>query len=125
MQRLIHTLRAGVVTLILATCTSDRTPAGPDTPDDGVVVIRLGTDLRFNPSDVTVPAGTTIRWVNDAAMFHTITPDNAAQDGVWARRGVTASGEAFTHTFSRAGETYTYHCEPHLANGMTGTIRVQ
>jgi len=105
-------------------CTSDRSPAEPEEVD-GLVVIRLGADLRFNPSSLTVPAGTTVRWVNDVPMFHTITPDSTAQPGVWTRRVMNARNETFSDTFSQAGETYTYHCEPHLANGMTATVRVQ
>lgn len=118
-------LLAATLSAVAAACTSDRTPAEPDNGDEGVVVIRLGADLRFNPASFTIPVGTTVRWVNDVAMFHTITPDSTVQPGVWTRRAVSGRNEAFSHTFSQAGETYTYHCEPHLANGMTATVRVQ
>jgi plastocyanin len=92
---------------------------------DGVVEIRLTASLRFEPGDIVIPRGTTVRWVNAAAVFHTITPDNAAQSGVWVRRTMNGTGETFTHTFAEAGQTYTYHCEPHLSAGMTGRIRVE
>lgn len=120
-----NALLAATLSGAAAACMSDRTPAEPDDGENGIVVIRLGADLRFNPSSVTIPAGTTVRWVNDAAMFHTITPDSTLQPGVWTRRAVTGRSETFSHTFSQSGETYTYHCEPHLASGMTATVRVQ
>jgi plastocyanin len=69
-----NALLAAALSGAAAACTSDRTAVEPETDDEDVVVIRLGADLRFNPSSVTIPAGTTVRWVNDAAMFHTITP---------------------------------------------------
>jgi plastocyanin len=124
-QRPIRILLVAATLFGAAACTSDRSPAEPADEEEGVIVIRLGADLRFNPSSVMIPPGTTVRWVNDAAMFHTITPDSAGQPGAWTRRAVTGRNETFSHTFSEAGETYTYHCEPHLANGMTAVVRVQ
>jgi plastocyanin len=100
-------------------CVSDRTsgdegPIAPTPGPDGVVEIRLTENLRFDPADIVIPRGTTVRWINAAAIFHTITPDNASQSGVWTRRTISGAGETFTHSFGAAGQTYTYHCEPHV-----------
>lgn len=112
---------------MFASCTSDRSPtpepAGPD--PEGSVTIRVTAGLQFQPSNVTIAPGTTVRWVNDAAIFHTVTADSGSQPGVWSRRSLNTAGETFSHTFARSGETYTYHCEPHVNQGMRGTIRVQ
>lgn len=116
-----------IVCLLLGTVVAcdNGQPAEPDPPDEDVVEIRLTTGLRFVPDDVTIDPGTTVRWVNDAALFHTITPDEPDQPGVWSREVTTTPGPALTHTFDVPGETYTYHCEPHLQDGMVATIRVR
>jgi plastocyanin len=100
---------------------------GPPTDPGGStdVVITLTADARFSPSDVTIDPGTRVRWTSATSELHTITPDNAQQVGVWARATSSATGTVLTHTFTASGQTYTYHCEPHLALGMIGTIRVR
>jgi plastocyanin len=87
--------------------------------------VTLTAANRFSPADLTVDPGTTVRWLNAAAVTHTVTPDDANQPGVWARATTSQRGSVLTHTFTQAGRTYTYHCEPHLADGMTGVIRVR
>ncbi|MGQ0814991.1 MAG: plastocyanin/azurin family copper-binding protein [Gemmatimonadota bacterium] len=120
-----------IACLVLASCTSERSgsvePNGEDSSQGGAgtVVIRLTESLQFQPASIEIDPGTTVRWVNDAAIFHTVTPNNARQPGVWARRGMTTAGETFSHTFATGGQSYTYHCEPHEALGMRGTVRVR
>lgn len=95
------------------------------TVDPELVVIHLTSNLTFSPSSVTIDAGQTVRWVNDAAITHTVTPRDAAQSGVWGDVTLSSAGETFEHTFSVAGETYDYFCRPHEAQGMTGQITVR
>lgn len=85
-----------------------------------VVEITL-SGVTFTPSDVTIAPGTTVRWRNAQAVGHTITPDGHSE---WNRQTMTNEGQIFLHTFDAAG-TFPYFCEPHLSQGMTGTIRVQ
>lgn len=119
--------RARVVAIaaVLLACGGgyDGPPTGPGGSTD--VVITLTADARFSPNDVTVDPGTRIRWTSATSELHTVTPDNAQQAGVWARATSSAVGTVLTHTFNASGQTYTYHCEPHLSLGMTGTIRVR
>ncbi|HUF26196.1 MAG TPA: plastocyanin/azurin family copper-binding protein [Gemmatimonadaceae bacterium] len=100
---------------------------GPSQPPPGqqIVDIRLTSGLRFSSADVTIDPGTTIRWVNDGAIFHTVTPNDPNQAGVWNRTETTSAGVVLTHTFTTSGQTYAYHCEPHVSMGMTGVIRVR
>ena len=77
------------------------------------------TDNRFQPGRLTVPAGTTVTWVNRGTNVHTISAQDASFDS-----GPIGSGESFSFTFARAGE-YPLLCRQHLLNGMTGSVVVQ
>lgn len=90
--------------------------------------IRLTAGQEFSPAALTIPAGTTVRWINEAAMFHTVTPENESQPGVWSRRTTNSTGVVFEHTFTASGQTYRYRCEPHssgFTSGMVGVIQVE
>ena len=92
-----------------------------------LVEIHLTAATVFSVDDITIKPGTTIRWINDAALMHTITPENSSQPGVWQRVETSAPGVVLEHTFTVADQTYRYRCEPHSANfttGMVGVIRV-
>jgi plastocyanin len=84
-----------------------------------VVEVLAGGNLQFAPADVTIDVATTVRWVNEAGLMHTITPDGHSE---WAEGTVSAAGDSFSHTFETAG-TYPYECVLHV--GMTGVVRVQ
>lgn len=73
----------------------------------GAVVEIDITDFSFGGSEMRVPPGTTVRWINRDPVGHTVTPD----DGAWGSP-LIGPGEVFEHTFSEPGE-YPYHCIPH------------
>ena len=106
-------------------CDSSDGDTGPGDTTNGtensVVEVNLTSGLAFTPADLTIEVGTTVRWVNDAAMFHTITPDGHSE---WSRQEMTSAGQTFEHTFGSEG-TFPYYCEPHQAQGMAGTITVE
>jgi len=64
-------------------------------------------DWRFDPADITVPAGSTVTWHNSGQQPHTVTAD----DGSFKSDYVSPGG-TFQHAFATPG-TYAYHCEPH------------
>ncbi len=70
----------------------------------------------FVPQTLTVPVGTSVRWVNSSSVVHTVTSNVELFDES------VPSGESFSYTFSTAG-TYNYVCTIHA--GMSGTIVVQ
>ncbi len=72
---------------------------------------------QYAPQAITVPRGTTIRWVNDDDDPHTVTSEN----GTFASRGIDTH-EEFTFTFNAPG-TYAYHCALHPT--MTGSVVVK
>ena len=99
--------------LIAAGLVGSARPAAAATVD-----VTLGF-MSFSPSTVTIQAGDTVRWTNDAG-FHSVTAD----DGSFERPA--ASGPwTFTHTFSAPG-SFGYHCSIHGSpgGGMAGTVVV-
>ena len=130
-------LKLGGSTLIataIAGCSSNSNP-------DGTTRVSMNEDFAFDPKTVTVSAGTTVRWVNDSDVGHTVTaygdriPTEAAyfaSGGFESERaarndvsgGLLATDETYEHTFDITG-TYEYVCIPHESSGMTGTVTVE
>jgi plastocyanin len=87
--------------------------------------------LSFTPEELKVAAGTTVQWVDDNPIAHTITSGayevgadglrtSEAPDGTFDGT-VAATGDAFSFTFSEPG-TYPYYCSIH--KGMNATVLV-
>ncbi len=76
-------------------------------------------DNFFEPSQLTINVGDTVRWVNAAGgNAHNVTSNT----GAWPA-SQTSSSFTFEVTFNQAG-TFDYRCTVHPAE-MTGTITVQ
>src|SRR5262249_44933783 len=86
----------------------------------GKVVDVAMQDFVFAPDSLIVSPGTTVRWTNQAQFAHTSTEDS--DPPLWDS-GLLNPGESFTFTFTDAG-TFSYHCTPHQAMGMVGTVTV-
>ncbi len=79
--------------------------------------------FAFTPADLTVSAGTTVRWTQSDSALHTVTssvPD-AANAGAVFRSESLGAGEAFSFTFSESG-VFPYFCEIHPR--MRGMVTV-
>jgi outer membrane biosynthesis protein TonB len=73
--------------------------------------------FSFEPSSITVSAGTTVVWTNQDPTNHTITANDGSFDS-----GPVSSNGSYSHTFDQAG-SFSYHCNIHPS--MQGTIVVQ
>lgn len=84
--------------------------------------VEATANLTFSPSTVTISSGTAVRWINvtPGSVLHTVTPDGHTE---WSAANLSSEGTTFVHTFDTPG-TYAYFCEPHVGQGMTGTITV-
>jgi plastocyanin len=74
-------------------------------------------NFSFDPATLTVPAGTTVTWINRDDIPHTV----RSTDGVF-KSNVLDTDEKFSFTFNKAG-TFPYFCSLHPK--MTGKIIVQ
>jgi plastocyanin len=73
--------------------------------------------FQFVPEEITVPAGSTVTWVNHDDTAHSIADKDKA-----LRSGGLDTDDRYSFSFPKAG-TYTYYCTLHPQ--MTGTIHVQ
>ncbi|GAC1655697.1 MAG: hypothetical protein NVS4B3_20650 [Gemmatimonadaceae bacterium] len=108
-----------------------------------VQVKMIGDDkgYRFEPANLTVKAGDAIKFTNVSGGPHNVAFDPAAvpgdvksqlsanmpnQMGDLSGPLLVIPNDAYTISFAgvKAGK-YDYHCTPHLAMGMKGTITVQ
>jgi nitrite reductase (NO-forming) len=79
----------------------------------------------FDPIDLTVSLGTTVRWTNADAQVHTVVSGTSdgivgTPDGRFASEFMNPT-DTFTFTFTEAG-VYSYFCTPHP--WMKGTVTV-
>jgi len=95
--------------------------------------VKLGSDsggLVFEPSSITIKAGETVEWVNNAGFPHNVifdedaVPEGVNADALSAEDLLNAPGEKHTAKFEKAGE-YSYYCQPHQGAGMVGKVIVQ
>ena len=123
---------------------SGAAPAGDSNAKPGNEVIvqmhevpaSAGTTFRFEPANLTIKVGTTVKWVNvsgEDGPRHTSTDDPEWEipqapailpPGAekW-RSPFLRNGESSTHTFTVPGK-YQYFCETHGPYGMVATITV-
>ena len=106
---------AGAATARNATAWAATSPSAAAAPADTVTVsIQL---FAFDPPVVTVPVGTTVRWVNRDRIQH----DVFGVMGATFRSPILSQGQAFEYTFPAPG-TYDYICSIHP--NMTGRVVV-
>ncbi len=91
---------------------------------DYEVVVGPGGALVFDPAELQVEVGATVKWTW-ASGGHSVTLDSRPNDSDWRGTGLYTHEEGYvmTNTFDTAG-VYEYYCNPHRASGMSGTLVV-
>jgi plastocyanin len=77
------------------------------------------TNWHFDPAEVTVPAGSTVVWINRGKEEHTVTSDSDSREKFDS--GYKKRGTSWQRVFSRPGR-FGYYCAPHP--WMKGTVVV-
>src|SRR3990170_4973606 len=79
--------------------------------------------LYYDPQDITVSIGTTVKWTNNDEMIHTVTSGTLelGPSGIFDS-SILNAGSSFEHTFSSA-ETVDYYCIVHP--WMTGSVTAE
>ena len=121
MRNRVGALVAGIVTAALV--------AGfPAAASDATIAAQSAT-FSWSPQTATVHVGESVTWTTDGILPHNVCvqkPGNAGTTCDEFRNGDPAtSWSSYTnsHVFTAPG-TYTFYCEQHKAEGMTGTITV-
>lgn len=90
-----------------------------------------GGGRTFDPKNVTVKVGDTVKWVWMSSNHNVVSGTAAADDKFCspmdmncATAPLSIAGATYSHKFTAAG-TFPYFCKPHLAAGMTGSVTVQ
>jgi plastocyanin len=106
----------------------------PNPPPSGTLAQVTIQDFSFDPSTLSIKAGTIVRWTNNGPSAHTAVSDA----GTWGSPSLSppvkgggygdggSPGGTFDFTFTEPG-TYSYHCSLHPPSsypGFTGTITV-
>lgn len=73
-------------------------------------------NMTFDPSSITVTAGTTVTWTNKDAVGHTVTSDSGLFDS-----GTIGTNGTYSYTFATEG-TFNYHCKVHLSMIASVTV---
>jgi amicyanin len=111
-------LRALRLVVLFTALTS--TPCLAEDPNNAAAnpVVTVGIDHNtFIPSEITVAPGTTVTWVNNEAMPHTVVDQNKE-----FRSKIIAKQATFSFTFTTAGD-YDYLCSIHP--NMKGKVIVK
>ncbi len=109
------------IVLIVTACGSPAAPAATLAPTaaatavSGEVTVNI-TNYTFSPSPLTVKVGTTVKWINNDNVIHTVD----ANDKTFTSKDLN-QGDSYTFTFTTAG-TFQYGCAQHPL--MKGTIIV-
>ncbi|MBA2778023.1 cupredoxin domain-containing protein [Billgrantia kenyensis] len=118
---LLTTFGAGLLATLLMSGMAQagsENDQGSSADNDNVVEIEMISN-RFEPEELEVSVGTTVRWVN---------VERRSNHDIYFPEEDIASGrlfpeESWERTFDEEG-TYEYYCQPHQDRGMVGVIRV-
>ena len=83
------------------------------------VTIKL---FQYNPGRIQVQAGTTVTWMNEDEIFHTVTAVAPEKKGGGFDASLDGKGKNFSFIFSQPG-IYAYYCDRH--EHMRGEIEVR
>jgi plastocyanin len=119
-----ETLEPPAATELPSTATREPAPEPSSTEttgDEGQVEEVIVIDSTYRLKVTNVPVGTTVTWVYDAGLPHTVTSDTNIFNS-----GTMGEGDTFSFTFDEAG-TFPYFCRFHGSaggNGMSGVVNV-
>jgi plastocyanin len=127
-RRAVLASTAGVSVTALAGCIGGGSDDDVDALDapEGTEVVEVGPDGEyvFGPEELTIAAGTTVRFVW-LSSTHNVAVTSQPDDANWeGHEAIEDRGFSFEYTFEAAGR-YEYVCTPHQNQGMQGAVVVE
>ncbi len=92
---------------------------GAQSPGAANVTIKL---FQYQPGRIQVRPGTTVTWLNEDEISHTVTAVVEEGKGGGFDASLDGKGKSFSFTFSQPG-VYSYYCDRH--EHMRGEIEVR
>ncbi len=86
------------------------------------VSMGAGGNLAFEPNEITISAGDTVHFINEALPPHNIIVE--ARPDLSREALLFAPGETQDVVFADVGD-YNFFCGPHQGAGMTGVVHVE
>ena len=103
-----------VIFVLISGCTTTTTTRPAEPTPQATTPAQISTeqqinikDFNFVPNIAEVPMGTTVTWVNDDNVPHTITSVSGSFDS-----GSIGPGKTYSYKFDQAG-TFEYSCTNH------------
>ena len=117
-QHFVRRSTAGLIVAVIASVILVVSGCGDDKSSNG------GNNPRFDPDEVTIVVGDTIRFVS-VSGDHTVTSGTGSDDPASGQLfdADLPEGDDFRFVFDNAG-TFPYYCIPHESDGMTGQVTV-
>jgi plastocyanin len=122
-------------TAAAAPATPAVAPATPAAAAGNVVEVHMvttpdGASGHFEPANVTVKKGDTVRFITDGKTVHNASfppADNPGKSNLPPSPGtyLTTPNQTFDLVVNLEPGTYNYQCDPHAAMGMKGVLTVQ
>jgi plastocyanin len=97
-------------------------PAGRAGPERKTTAVAM-RDIQFDPAELTISAGDTVRWTNEESVSHDVDGSGPGGEFSSGPEGGMGQGDTYRFTFREPG-TYEYVCRVH-APGMAGTVTVR
>lgn len=118
-MRILGAIMALSLVAVLAGCGSADSGGGKD------VVVKL-QNVAFNPKSLEVKAGTTVKWINEDVVDHSVVEGTGESDSPKFRSADLSSKGEYSHTFTEPG-TYDVVCTTgsHHLIGMTMKVVVK
>ena len=80
-------------------------------------------NISYIPDTLNIPVGTTVTWVNQDSMAHTVTSADTVNSKILFNSGSIGMHDTFNYTFDSSG-IYHFYCKIH-SKRMNGIIIVQ
>ncbi len=103
------------------TLSDAQSGAEEEMAEDDMVVEVMVVDTSFELEVIEVPVGTTVTWIYDGSLPHTVTADDGSFNSP-----TLGTGQSFSFTFEEVG-TFPYFCRFHGGaggSGMSGIVNV-
>lgn len=126
MHRRVMVSLFGAAALLVSSFTSTAEAGTRD------VIVGPGGGLTFSPKDIIIQVGDTVRWTWASDGHNVGSGVHGAPTPYFLSGPPDVTGTVFTFTFDQAflsanpepGNLYDYHCHPHGAAGMAGSVTV-